>query len=364
MSNITLALVPVLLTMIGGVIGYFLKEYKDRLRPLITITSIGHLKKLADRIDIPEETVNVVNKSFSIVEISKNENLNTISQAWDTANDVTHYADEFIGLIDKLIQASIQKDKTEFTDILARCLNSTAVERWVRILLLDEIIIPQAVNASLPIQIPVYQSSDDDGCVILGLSRSGTSFGKNFNKAPVAKEKCMRFISIIERLDYDALCQFFTEVKQKIINEKMLAKDAEPILLRLDNENSRWEFQLFIANLGKNPFLIHPKGTIYIKDANGASYSEDCYLVLIQRNAKKEIDRIDTITPLIVRGESDAEISFLTTQTQRQMERGNAIRDAFTSEKAKVQIKFEIEKSGFNRYVDLYSPWVNFVETK
>jgi hypothetical protein len=350
--------------MIGGLIGYLLKEYRDRLRPMISITSIGQLKKLADRIDVPDETTEAIRKSFSIIEVSKNENLDVIAQAWDTASDVTQYANEFLELIEKLIQASARKDKADFTETLARCLNSTVIERWIRILLLDELIIPRQVNMELTVQIPVYQSSDDDGCVILGLSKSGTSFGKNFNKAPLAKEKCMRFISIVERLDFDALQIFFNEVKQRMINEKMLAKDVEPVLLRLDNENSRWEFQLFIANLGNTPFLIHPRGIVSIKDANGASYSEPCYLVLIRRNEKKELNRIDTATPLIVRGESDAEVSFITTKTQRQMERGNAMRDAFTSRKAKAQIKFKIEKSGFNRFVNLYSPWVDFIETK
>ncbi|WP_322509911.1 hypothetical protein [Anaerolinea sp.] len=363
MDTLLTSLIPVFLTMLGGVIGYLIKEYRDRLRPMVSITSISALKKLADRVEVPDEVVKATKRSFSIIEVDKNENLDTVYRSWDTANDVVVYADEFLEILDKLIDAANHKERSDVIDLLTVCLTTPTVERWLRLLILNDRVIPQPMTPDLPIQIPVYPSQENEGCVLFGFPKGIAIFGRNFNKDPLLQERCHRFTEIVQRLDYDALSLFFTQVKSQMITEKMLAKDTEPVLLRLDNENSRWEFQVFIANLGKTPFLVYPKGTISIRDANGASYEEDCYLVLIRREEDGTLRRIDTSTPLIVRGESDKEISFITTLTQRQMERGNAIRDAYSSKKARAQVRFRVEKSGFSRFVTIVSPWVDFVET-
>ena len=362
-TEILAGIITVALTMLGGVIGYLIKEYRDRLRPMISVTDIQVLTKKADPVNVPDEIVEATQKSFSIRELKSSENVDAVRTAYEDVKDLIQYSDQFLETIEKVIASALKNDAIELSNNLAKCLNKVINDRWLRILLGNDHVIPKPSKNDLPIVVSTFYSQGDNGCVLFDFPSASTPFGMNFDKEPLLKDKCMKFVHIVERLDYDAIRIFFESVKQKILNEKMIAKSIQSTLLKLDNQNGRWEFQLFVANLGSTPFLVHPKGFAEVKDAAGAYYAEECYLVLRKYDEKGDLSRVDARTPFIVRGESDAEISFITTKTQGDMDHGDMIRALYNSKakSAKVSIKFNIEKSGFKRFMSAQSPSTEFM---
>jgi len=111
--------------------------------------------------------------------------------------------------------------------------------------------------------------------------------------------------------------------------------------------------QIYIANIGRTPFLINNAAVLKISDESGAKFAEECYMVLLVKNEDGDLVRRDTTSPLVLGSEADVSFSFLTKKVQREMIKGKLFREIYSSGKSNGQLEFSIEKVGFRRHKDL-----------
>lgn len=357
------ALITVALTIIAGIAGYSIREFRYRMRPLVSITRVeGNIRRNPDRVNVPEQIVEKLQKSFSVTKLASRDTLSEVFSAWDEADDLVIFGEDTVSLLDQLIASCNKLDKDAFIPAFSKLLLNKAADRWLTTLIALDRIVPTLPNQDLPILISTYPSSDNGGCIWFDFGPVSTYMGTQLDQNQVRSNKVTRFATLIEHLDFEALAQCFQTARREIMADLLIARDAAPDLKQLLNDNSRWGFQVYLANLGKTPFLVQTTAEVNVHDETGASFDEPCHLVLRITDNEGGTSRKTAESPLVIRSESDATFLFLTTKTQGSMTRGKAFRDAFTSEEAQCLLLFQVEKPGFRRFARITTPEVKFRE--
>ncbi|MGB8216151.1 MAG: hypothetical protein WCE94_02520 [Candidatus Methanoperedens sp.] len=360
-SQITTALLTVGSTAVGGSIGYLLHEYRNRVQPFIAITKVkGDFWNYNADVDVPEDVLVAIKTSFYINKLSSTDKLSEIHESWENAYDVSEYGSELIRLADDVIAS---KQPEDLLTILPKILSNSLYERLIIFLLAKDILKPNPADVKLPMIVPTYTSTQYEGCIELAFPGSPVRFGERFDNLPIVKNKCQSFIDLIEKLDMKGLKEAFREIKRNIQSEILIAKDVEPLLSKnLLDENSTWIIEVYLANLGQNPFLVDKKATLHVYDEmTGAKYNEPCKLLLIHKDDKGKISRNAAESPLVIGKEKDAMFGFVTENVQGKMTRGDAFRDAFNKKNAQCWLEFEVETvSLFSRLKKLKTPKTPF----
>jgi len=77
------------LTLAGGILGYAIREYINRIRPLFEITVIdGGTSKRSDLVTIPQEICDRLESSFFIGELKQGSNMGASYDCWDNCDDL------------------------------------------------------------------------------------------------------------------------------------------------------------------------------------------------------------------------------------------------------------------------------------
>lgn len=360
-SQITAALLTVGFTVVGGGIGYLLHEYRNRVQPFIAITKVkGDFWNYDADVGVPEDVLATIKTSFYINKLSSTDTLSEIYSSWKNAHEVSEYGPELVRLTDQVIAS---KQPEDLLTILPKILSNSLYERLIIYLLARDILKPNPVDVKLPTIVPTYPSPRYEGCIELDFPGSTVPFGERFNNLPVVKNKCQSFIDLVEKLDMKGLKEAFREIKRNIQSEILIAKDVEPFLRKnLLDENSNWIIEVYLANLGPNPFLIDKKAILHVYDeTTGARYNEPCNLILIHKDDKGKISINLAESPLVIGREKDAMFGHVTENVQGKMKRGEAFRDAFNKKNAQCWLEFEVETvSLFSRLKKLKTPRAPF----
>ena len=350
-----------LLTVLAGVAGYFFREFKNRAKPFLAIKKIeGGFRKLGQFIEIDPKIVDRLKQAIYLKKLDNNDSLGEIYSTWEEVDKFVAYGKILLEYIDNIINAVEKND----IDVLKKSLSKLlSIEFFGEFLVLiidgNYLKIPEC-DEEAKIIIQVYDSDEKDGCVWFDFHQKDVQFGHSFNKYAILKDKCLKFIKMISVLDIISIKIVFTSIKEFLQQEFEISKDCSKYLLDIQNENSRWEAQIFLANLGKNPFLINTCGELYVSDDSGAKFNEECYLVRLTQNDKGEIERFDANSPIVLGAEQDITFSYFTKNTQSEMKKGTILRKIFEEKSAKCQISFEIEKVGIIRKKILKTTMVPF----
>jgi len=339
------------LSIIAGVAGYFYREYRNRVEPFVAIKSIrGDIKKLSQNIEIPNPIVTSLKKTITLNKLYEND---SVGEVYETAKTINRFKSDESDPIEKLklILSMTKENKIEESlDLLSKILLVSSYSNFIFYVIATSKITVPKVNPDLQIMNHIYPSNEFNGSLCISfLNSTAVVFGENFNKHEMIREKCMNFAHLIERADIIGLNSVFSQIKDLYENDMNISKEIYPLIYDILQNNSRWEFQIFIANLGKTPFLIHLKADLIVKDINGAIFKEKCYALRLWIDEENKTTREDTDSPLILCSEKDLTFAFITEKTQGEMQHGKAFREAFESGKAKFYIEFIVEKNGINR---------------
>ncbi len=357
--QILAAVITVGLTVAAGIAGFLFREYRNRIRPFIAITKVeGDFREGSTRVEIPISLLNALNEAVYMNKLSANERLNEVFQTWTEARELIRRGPEFLSLLDSAISAADAIQPQDVQKALERMLNNEAFDRWICYLFSMNVVAAPDVNKDLPIAIHMYPSDQRDGCVILDFPKSPVWFGTGFDKYQIKKQKCQPFLDLVVRLDLIGLTKVFHPIKRAMEKEIGIAKDIEPVVRKLLEENSTWEIEIYLASLGPNPFLVDTDAMLRVRDETGARYDENCGLTLIDGDGKIH----GTTSPLVVGREKDVKFAYFTTNVQGKMKRGQAFREAFSSNSAKCWVEFGVQKTGIVRRSRLSTPKVPFRE--
>jgi len=364
-SQLQAALLTVALTLIGGALGYAFREYINRAKPFTAIMKVGgDFRAGRTVVDIPKEVPLTLEAAFYINRLDLTDTLDDVWKSWNDSENIVREAGNLLSLIDQVIRSTSTQDKDALLSSLSKIISRRDYERWIMILIGKGKLNIPAVDEDLPVVVPSRYAPDSEGCVWIAFPGAPTTFGFSFEKNPMLRDMCQPFIALIERLDMEALNKVFRQIKEHVKAELMIAKDVGPKLEQIHDENSRWEVQIYMANLGKSPLLVGTEGTLHVKDETGARFEENCMLVLLLKDDDGSVKRVKTESPLVLQSESSAQFAYFTNSTQKDMNRGKAFRGAFSSDPGKswaqCWVEFGIQKVGIIRHKKLRTPKVPF----
>ncbi len=357
------ALITAVLGIVAAVVGYLFREYRNRAKPFMSVQEVrgdASLSHLA--VDIPDLTREKISKSFYIRVLDTKDKLSEVQIAYRNILTVKARAPEFIELIERIISACAVNDSLNTSNLLFKALVNKIWNSWLVEIVERGRVTPPEGDKSLPVQILSYESPDEEGSYWIAFPSYAVPFGSSLSRKPILQKRCAEFVSLIERLDMTRLKAFFEQVRLEIVTLLEVANTVEESINALLWNNAHWKVDVYIANLGKNPFLIDPTGHLNIYDDSGAKHNESCYVVLTHKRPDGTVTYERVTSPTIIGPESYRELSFVTNKPQQSMERGKAIRDAFNRHKAKCQVSFQIQKPGMARTKTLMTPLTEFVQ--
>ena len=358
--QLTGSLITASLTAIAGSIGYIFHEYRQRSKPFISVGNIGDFWRKVLYVNISSRVINKINSSFRIRKLLQRDTLDEVHETNKTVSKVLDHKDGFISLVNQIISHAKKKNQDDLISSLSKCLSNGYFESTILRLISKDVIKIKDVNLKLPVVLNTYESSDNDGCIWIDFPGSSTTFGSSFNTSGIIKDKCFLFIEMIKRLDFNNISLFFKEVKLSYLRESKIATNLKPILDNIINEFSRWEFQVYIANLGRTPFIINTTAKLVIRWENHSNIIEDCYMVIRTKDKEGNTKRSDAVAPLVVRSEDDVNFSYFTENIQRDMKNGKLFREIYIKGTSKCRLEFYIKKPGILKSKKLKSPWITF----
>lgn len=352
-----------IISIIAGVVGYFFREYRQRAKPFLAITRVaGEVRAAEELVDLPDTIVDPLKKAVLINRLNPIQRLDEVQNATSQASILNDSHSDIRQLVDQALEAARGEDTLKAQSSLAALLSNNAFEICILTLIAgDRLKIPQ-VDEDVPSLIQTYPSQEHGGSIYIAFPGAAVNFGTGFTEQEILREKCRPFVRLIEVMDLEALHGVISAARAIIESELTLIKEVLPLLNDLLQDNSRWEIEVYLANLGKNAFLVSTQAHLRVQDDIGARYDEVCRLSLLDQD--EEGERISRLveSPLIVKGESSTNFCYFTSSVQREMKRGAAFREAFVSGKAECWVEFQIEKVGLVRRKEVLTPRVEFTE--
>jgi hypothetical protein len=358
------AIFAAVLSICAGVVGYFFREYRQRAKPFLALTKVtGGVRASQQLVDVPDAILDPLNQALFINPLNPKQQLEEVEDVAYQAAVLSDNASDIRELLDQALEATSGEDMIRAESSLAVLLSNGVFEGCIlRLISSDKLEIPRVQEDMLP-RVQTFHSEEYGGSIYIAFQGAPVNFGRDFTHVLILKEKCLPFVRLIEVMDLKALNVLLREIKAAIESELPLAKEVLPQLNDLLESNSRWELELYLANLGKDAFLVSTEANLRVQDNTGAGYEEICRLSILDRDEKGDRISRPVDSPLIVSGESGASFCYVTSNVQQEMERGAAFREAFVSGKAKCWVEFQIEKIGLVRRKKVMTPSVAFTET-
>lgn len=349
-----------LLAIVGAVLGYAFREYRNRARPFFQLTELGgDLLKRSDQTQIEESLSHSLSSTFYIKGLDAKSTVGEVWDCWDRADDVERRWPEVRDKLDKIL-ASTSDDALmySFPDLF----DLKYFERWMMLILVADRITFSKIPKQSVIRIKVFQSEDNKGSVWFAFPTKTVSFGNNFSE-PAIGSKCTPFVNSIKYLHRDLIFSILRQYKDIMEEEHKAALSTIHDLKAISDAHSRWSFSSYFANLSSAPIVIENDGEVLVHDKTTKfKLRERCYLANLQlKEGKSSI--VDTNKPIVIRGGADAEFVFITRKTQTEMTLGSHLRTVFESGTARVKVSFPIRKVGLLKRQRFVSPGFKFEET-
>jgi hypothetical protein len=360
MQQIQPEVLATLLAIIGAILGYAFREYRNKVRPFFQLSELtGGLTKRSDDVQVEQDIVDKLSNTFYIKELDQKNTLGEVWDRWDRADDVESYWPKVRDYLDKVLAATTDE---ALIRSLPELFELKYFGMWMMLMLVGDRIKFSKIPKALPTRIQVFDSEDKKGCVWFSFPTNAQDFGNNFSE-PVIRSKCTPFINSIKYLHRDSLFSILRQYKDILENEYKAAVSSIHALKAIKDNHSRWDFFCYFANLSQSPVVIENRGGVSIFD-KGTKFklTEECYLANLQTNEGKR-SILDTINPIILRGGADAEFVFITKHTQSQMELGKHLREVFERGRATVRLSFRVRKVGLLKRQRYVSPSFPFVES-
>lgn len=364
-TQIAAALLTVLLTFVGAIVGYIFREYKNKAKPFVAVTKVeGNLNDASKPIDLTADIVDSSKTIFDItgIQLNNKSRSNEITKLLAEVRDIIDNAPEFLVLIEDFSNFVRSNDSKGAQGSLVKIMENPTYDQWMVLLIGKTAIpLPQPRNKD---QVYVEVSEEHtmhNGCYALKFSGRTITFGSNLKDYNLLKRDCRQFVSLIEYSDFESIQSVFLEVARILRKALDISRQIEPKLKKEIDAISRWGIKLYIANLGQHPFLINRNAQLYVENQDGAKYVHDCFLVVF-KNDEDGLSKYTADAPVVVQSAGDVYLEYVTAKSQSEMGSGGIFREVFSSGKANCWITFSVEKVGFIRKQVIKSPKAVFQE--
>ncbi|MGK7883644.1 MAG: hypothetical protein AB4057_03340 [Crocosphaera sp.] len=344
---VPLEILAVLLSISFTIVGYFIREYKNRVTPFFETLYIDEFRRYDDDIILSESIINSFQEATYINSLEKETKMANLLSSFESISDFKNFWKEVREKTNQVINSQSDEE-------LIKNLSFLFSLQYFHDLIIYYFVVK---SLSCPIKynsdseeeiIHIYDDSDDEtnGSVLIDFPKHETwKFGNNFKRL-FYKEKCQDFLNSIKFLKEESIkttLREFLKIGQKEYN---LSNEIYHPLENLIKLNSRWAMYAYIANINNYPIIVKPKCKIIIRHLNN-KFEEECFLTNISydNNNDLQIEK-STDKPIILASGQDSLIGFMTYKTQKDMEFGDAIRQAFDSGQGLYKIEIIIQKVG------------------
>ena len=353
-------LVATLTALGGGLVGYAVREYRNRVCPLFeVITIIGKIIRRPDSTAIPKDVVDSLRGSFYVGELEADSTLGKVWDCWERCDHLAQFWPEIKADIERTCAANSDE---ELIRALGGLLDSTFFDKWLLALLLNNRVDFQVTDAvsQEPQRIRTWFEEKEASPMWFDLPPAGKSFGSDMGR-PAIRDKCMPFIIALSRLHKPGLKHGMRQFVDVFQQDHTRALSCIQTLKKIKDDNSRWGLTCFLANTSTSPLVVEKRARVTIRDRKTQTkYSEGCYLVLVD---EKDMSFTDASTPLIVQAGSGKVFALLTIHKQKDMEfgLGPAIREVYERKEGNCDISVTLARAGVfrrQRYQTNRTPFV------
>lgn len=348
-------------TLVAGLGGYLAREWQMRARPFPAILAIeGDFRRGSTVVTVPSEVTDALGRARWVTRLGPQATLDQVHKTWGEARELAEAGPALEAALAAAVEVCRAGDRSTLQRILARLLANRLAERLILYLIATDTVTAPECGEDETV-VPVWSSHEHEGSVWIGFPEDSVNFGGRFDSNPLIRERCGRFVALIQRMDCDGLARVCDGLRSVLQGETVLANRVPAPLRRLLDENSFWEIRLYLANMGRHPLLVQRRARLLVTDRTGARFDEPCELVRVVRDDEGEIRaRRVALGPLVLPAGEIAEFSFFTERPQREMENGQAFRVAFESGGAICRVVYDVETVGLFRRRTLSTPAVPF----
>lgn len=335
----------VIIGLMGALLGYLYREYRNRIRPFFQITGIdGRMAKNTENIQLSNVVSGKFASPFYLPKLKERSQLGDIVEANKKIRQLQKLWPEIRPKIESIIAA---RTAEEITAGLRDAFGHKAVAIWLARLLVDDRIVVSNFNAGRVAVIPVLEDNDNEnGRVWFNFPGKSRSFGNHFSNSAI-REKCKQFIEVVKYLNIQALQQTFSEFKRHVECEYQAAVECSEEIKNMTNEHSRWCFQSYLANLSSMPIMVENMATVTVVDKIGVQYRENVRLLIVGLDSNDGSQEFhESSTPLVIRGGEDARFALVTAKAQSGMKLGKALRECFERGQSKCHATIKIRRTG------------------
>jgi len=198
-----------ILSLIGALIGYAFREYRNRVNPLLEIIKMSTTSKRSEKVEVDPYIVEALRDSFYPEEIQPEDSLGAVYDTWNRCDDMRKFWPDTKRDIEAVISATTDAD---FKSLLAKLLKEEPFEKWLMRLLinsrLDFNITTEVIDSPEIILTWYDPKGEGKHQVWFDLPPAGSCFGSCLDH-PAIKDKCMPFILAVSRLHRPGIASAF-----------------------------------------------------------------------------------------------------------------------------------------------------------
>jgi hypothetical protein len=357
---LTSEIVKGLIGILGAIVGYALREYKNRVTPFFQIYNIdGGSIAGWEKVPIPEPMRKILKDSFYINELGDEELFQHAYRCWDRADDIKKFWPEISEYVNKIITSSIDE---EIEENLYELFNTRWFDRWFTLLVARSEISfsPSPKNKSKILDVIIDPTDEESSGVIwFSTSFGTTTLGQQLNN-PAMLQKFSGFIDNLAKFDVSSIKKAITVFRSKLEKEYQIAVGIHEELKEILESYSRWLFKIAFTNLSNNPIVIKKEALVSIVDnKTNNTYTLDCSLAKKVLEKGRE-DFQHSASPISVRGGETIEFAIVTTKTQKEMELGQDIRNVNERGSGICRVTLNLEKPGLIKKQTVKSKPIEF----
>jgi len=341
-------LLTLVLSGTTGILGYALREWQNHFRPFIkTVSFEGDYFFGSSVVDLKKEICDKLVTAFYLNKLDYKSSLEDIQTAKNRAKSIRQNAPTIIKIIEEL-KLTIKRNDTDLVVFkqLQELFEVDDVDYFIGSLLLKGKVKISNSNQNKTSTVELTESANNNGCFVLSFDGELFGIGVNFNEDNLYKEIFRPLVKIIMAFDRECILDFINSLKLNLNEELEIANNVFDHLDKLINESSRWETELYIANLKKTPILLGNRAIMHVQDKTGAEFHEACILALHENDNDGNIIKRKSKIPIIIPDGEHISCCFFTEKTQNEMDRGSDFRNAFVHGEAKAWLELTIDGVG------------------
>jgi hypothetical protein len=347
--------------VISGALGYAFREWRNRAKPFIAVTKFTGDVRISDsETAVPSEVSDVLAPAFYLDQVADKVELGRINQLFDEGARMLEHGPVIRRRIDAIVSAIANNtpDATLVTLLIDLCGPSYMDEYFGHLLARDRVR-PKPTEQPAAPKFSAHYSEQNDGCIVVGFPNRPITLGMGFKTDEFMKARFEPLVVVIQNLDRPALVDVLARVREQIGAEEEIALKLRPELQRILDANSRWESYIYLANLRSTPMLIEPTAVLHVRDYTGATFAEVCKMAVYGEDSKRQ-RRFTADSPLVVPSGVSSRFTLFTKNTQNEMSRGQAFRDAFVHNQALAWLELYVHGVGLRRRVSVTTPKYTF----